>query len=278
MLSLSSWKTWGIGSLGLFGVLFASWSLLPAPARASDADQDRTGGVQLLLEADLPGGAVGAGVNDSFRQTMAVTRDIIARRIEALGGFEPRIAGQGANRILVQVPGMRDSEALKRLVGRTAHLELKLVEVDSVPCDAPPRPGIQYLPSAEEPDTCMGVQSRAIISGDRIRDARQDFSESREVSVLVSFDTYGGQRFAQATQANVGRRFAIVVDNLIISAPRINEPILGGTASIAGDFTVESANQLAIQLRSGRLPVALRVVEERSFGTNTRPIGAQVAN
>jgi preprotein translocase subunit SecD len=206
-----------------------------------------------------------AGINDGIRQAMEVARDVIDRRINALGTLEPTIITQGANRILVQVPGMQDPEALKRLIGRTARLEFKLVQVDSLPCNTPRRPGIQYLPSDELPaGACMGVESRAMINGEQIADATQNYDDQNRVAVQIRFDSQGSQRFARVTQANVRRRFAIILDNRIISAPVINEPILGGTASVAGSFTVESANSLAISLRSGRLPVELRVVDERS--------------
>jgi preprotein translocase subunit SecD len=207
-----------------------------------------------------------AGVNDGIRQAMEVARDVIDRRINALGTLEPTIIQQGANRILVQVPGMQDPEALKRLIGRTARLEFKLVEVPSAPCNTPRRPGIQYLPSDElrARGQCVGVQSRAMVNGEQIADATQNYNENNEVAVQVRFNVQGSQRFAQVTQANVGRQFAIILDNHVISAPSIREPILGGTASIAGSFTVESANALAISLRSGRLPVELHVVDERS--------------
>jgi preprotein translocase subunit SecD len=206
-----------------------------------------------------------AGVNESIRQAMESARDVIDRRINALGTLEPTIIQQGANRILVQVPGMQDPEALKRLIGRTARLEFKMVEVASLPCNTPRRPGIQYLASDELPaGQCAGVQSRAMVSGDQITDARQDYNENNEVSVRVNFNVQGSQRFAQVTQNNVGRNFAIILDNRIISAPVIIQPILGGSASISGSFTVESANALAISLRSGRLEVELRVVDERT--------------
>lgn len=206
-----------------------------------------------------------AGVNDGIRQAMESARDVIDRRINALGTLEPTIIQQGANRILVQVPGMQNPEALKQLIGRTARLEFKLVEVDAAPCNTPRRPGIQFLPSDELPaGQCVGVQSRAMISGDQITDATQNYDDQNRVAVQVRFNVQGSQRFAQVTQANVHRRFAIILDNRIISAPVINDPILGGVASIAGSFTVESANALAISLRSGRLEVNLHVVDERS--------------
>src|SRR5205085_8893994 len=206
-----------------------------------------------------------AGANEGIRQTMESARDVIDKRINALGTLEPTIITQGANRILVQVPGMQDPEALKRLIGRTARLEFKLVEEPNAPCNTPRRLGIQYLPSNELPaGRCVGVQSRAMVNGEQITDANQNYNQNNEVDVQVKFNVQGSQRFAQVTQSNVGRQFAIILDNRVISAPSIREPILGGTASIAGSFTVETANQLAISLRSGRLPVELHVVDERS--------------
>jgi preprotein translocase subunit SecD len=209
-----------------------------------------------------------AGIEEGIRQAMEVARDVIDRRINALGTLEPTIIRQGASRILVQVPGLQDPEALKRLIGRTARLEFKLVaEIPNVTCQTRPPPGNQVLRYAEGgPNSCIAVQRRAIITGDRIANAVQDFEETGLPAVRVSFDTAGSHSFARVTQTNVGKRFAIILDNVAISAPSIREPIMGGTASISGSFTVESANQLAISLRSGRLPVELRVVEERSVG------------
>ena len=232
-----------------------------------------TGGRQIVVRQTA------AGVNDGTRQAMAVSREVIARRIEALGMPAPVVLLQGANRILVRVPATQAPEAVKRLIVRTGRLEFKLVEVDSVPCNARRRPGIQFLPSDELPaGTCLGVQSRAMISGEQIADANQTHDDQNRVAVRIRFDVEGSQRFAQVTQANVGRRFAIILDNRVVSAPMINEPILGGVAEIAGSFTVESANALAISLRSGRLPVEFHLVDERSIGANIRPNGATAAN
>jgi preprotein translocase subunit SecD len=209
------------------------------------------------------------GIDEGIRQAMEVARDVIDRRINALGTLEPTIIRQGFNRIMVQVPGLQDPEALKQLIGRTARLEFKLVsDIPNVTCQTRPPPGNQVLRYAEgPPNSCIAVQRRAIITGERIANAVQDFDpQNGQPSVRVSFDTAGSHSFARVTQANVNKRFAIILDNVVISAPNINEPIMGGTASISGSFTVQTANQLAISLRSGRLPVELRVVEERSVG------------
>ena len=211
-----------------------------------------------------------AGIDDAIDQAMGVAREVIDRRINALGTLEPTIIRQGANRIMVQVPGLQDPEALKALIGRTARLEFKLVntEVTAEQLESGRAPvGSQILPFAEGgPGARIAVQRRAMISGDQIADARQSYNQQGMPSVTVSFDGPGSRRFARVTQENVNKPFAIVLDHVVISAPNINEPILGGSAEISGSFTVESANQLAISLRSGRLPVELHVIEERTVG------------
>ena len=211
------------------------------------------------------------GLDRATEQAMEVARDVIDRRINALGTLEPTIIRQGSNRIMVQVPGMQDPEALKRLIGRTARLEFKLVDTSFDPNQNPsarPPIGSQILPHAEgQPGARIAVKRRAIITGDMIADASQGFDQQDGRPVVnIRFDGTGSQRFARVTQENVNKPFAIILDNIVISAPNINEPILGGTAQISGSFTVETANQLAISLRSGRLPVELHVIEERTVG------------
>jgi len=209
-----------------------------------------------------------AGDATAIDNAMNVAREVIDRRINALGTLEPTIIRQGSTRILIQVPGLQDPEQLKSLIGRTARLEFKMVTQGVSPEQieqgrAPV--GSQILPMAQ--GGRIAVDRRAVITGDQIADAQQAFDQQSGVPVVtIRFDGAGGQRFARTTQQNVGRPFAIILDNVVLSAPTINEPILGGTAQITGSFTVESANELAISLRSGRLPVELRVVEERTVG------------
>ncbi|HEX8389671.1 MAG TPA: protein translocase subunit SecD, partial [Sphingomonas sp.] len=172
-------------------------------------------------------------------------------------------------RIVVQVPGLENPDALKALLGRTARLEFKLVDLAADPAQlAQGRPpvGSQLLRYAEG-GAPIAVKRQTIITGDQLADARQAYDQQTgEPNVTINFNGEGGRRFARVTRENVGKPFAIIVDEQVISAPNINEPILGGTAQVSGSFTVESANQLAIALRSGKLPVALRVVEERTVG------------
>ncbi|HEX8191719.1 MAG TPA: protein translocase subunit SecD [Allosphingosinicella sp.] len=210
-----------------------------------------------------------AGLSQAIDQAMDNARAVIDRRINALGTVEPTILRQGENRIVVQVPGLQDPAALQRLIGRTARLEFKMVDETVGPevlqtGRAPV--GRQILPTAE--GGRIAVHRRAIITGDMITNAQQGFDQQdNSPNVSLSFDQTGSQRFARVTRENVGKSFAIILDNIVISYPSIRQPILGGTASISGGgFTVETANELAVSLRSGRLPVELTIVQESTVG------------
>jgi preprotein translocase subunit SecD len=208
-----------------------------------------------------------AGLAQHIDDAMKQAVEVIRRRIDELGTREPTIIRQGRDRIVVQVPGLQDPEALKALLGKTARLEFKLVDVDADPADvaqgrAPQ--GSEVLPYLEGGNR-IAVQRRAIITGDQLIDSSPSYQDGVPV-VSFRFDSAGGKRFARATTENVGKPFAIVLDGQVISAPNINEPILGGSGIIQGSFTTESANELAILLRSGKLPVELKVIEERTVG------------
>ncbi len=208
-----------------------------------------------------------AGLSEETDKAMAQAVEVIRRRIDELGTREPTIVRQGDNRIVVQVPGLQDPAALKALLGKTAKLEFKLVDTDADPALAAQGrapPGSQVVPNAEGGGVLV-VKRRALITGDQLVDSQQTYQDGIPV-VSFRFDSVGGKRFARATQENVGKPFAIILDGQVISAPRINEPILGGSGIIQGSFTTETANELAILLRSGKLPVALTVIEERTVG------------
>ncbi|MBA3837674.1 MAG: protein translocase subunit SecD [Zymomonas sp.] len=209
-----------------------------------------------------------AGTAQAINDAMETATDVVRTRIDKLGTREPTIIRQGTNRIVVQVPGLKDPQALKDLLGKTAKLEFKMVaEVPYAEGGILP-PGTQALAYPEGgPGAKIVVQRRAIITGDQLLTARQAYKqEDNSPIVEFGFNTEGGRKFAKVTQDNVGKRFAVVVDDQVISAPRINTAILGGSGYIEGSFTVQSANELAIALSSGKLPVALRVVEERTVG------------
>ncbi|HEX8527070.1 protein translocase subunit SecD [Allosphingosinicella sp.] len=200
-----------------------------------------------------------AGLAAAVDRKMSVATEVVRRRVDELGTREPTIIRQGASRIVVQVPGLQDPQQLKDLLGRTARLEFRLVDPD-----APPNLMLPWPEGGE--NARIGVQSTAMVNGDRISDARQDYDEQGAPAVVINFDNAGAHAFGRTTRDNVGKPFAIILDNVVISAPTIREAILGGTAQITGNFTVASANELAISLRSGRLPVTLEVVEERTVG------------
>ncbi len=208
-----------------------------------------------------------AGLAQAIDTAMKDATEVVRRRIDELGTKEPTIVRQGATRIVVQVPGLQNPQALKDLLGKTAKLEFKLVDQTANPADlakgiAPI--GSQVLPYVDNPgQPFIAVKRSVIISGDQLADARQEFDQQTNApNVAITFDSVGGRRFAKVTTENTHKPFAIILDNKVISAPNINEPILGGRASIAGNYTVQSANQLAIALRSGKLPVALKVIAE----------------
>ena len=198
---------------------------------------------------------------NEIRQSVEQSIQIIERRVNELGTVEPLIQRQGTDRILVQVPGLQDPTRLKELLGKTAKLDFRMVDV-SMPAEqaaqgrVPPDDEILY--STTQPKTPYLVEKRILVSGGDLTDAQPGFDQrTSEPIVSFRFNTSGARKFAQVTQENVGKPFAIILDNQVISAPVIREPILGGSGQISGSFTVESANDLAILLRAGALPAPL---------------------
>ncbi len=207
-----------------------------------------------------------AGLAADLDRAMSQAVEVVRRRIDEMGTREPNIVREGKNRIVVQVPGLEDPNEVKSLLGKTAKLEFKMVDTTADPNAAAAGrapPGSQVVPNVE--GGVLVVKRRALLSGDQLVDSQQTFQDGMPV-VSFRFDSIGAKRFARATQENVGRPFAIILDGQVISAPRINEPILGGSGIISGNFTTQSANELAILLRSGKLPVALKVIEQRIVG------------
>ena len=209
-------------------------------------------------------------ITDRIRGAIEQTLPIIEKRINSLGLVEPTIQRQGTDRILVQVPGLGDPQRLLDIIGKTAKLEFRMVDT-SMPAEqalqgrAPP--DSEVLNSASTPKTPYLVEKRVLVSGDELTDAQPGFDQrTNEPIVSFRFNTSGARKFAQTTQENVGKPFAIVLDNEVISAPVIREPILGGSGQISGSFTVQSANDLAILLRAGALPAKLTPIEQRVVG------------
>lgn len=210
-----------------------------------------------------------AGISAAIDQAMQVATEIIRRRIDEMGTREATVQRQGDNRILVQVPGLQDPTELKNLLGQTAKLEFKLVDTGASVATGQAPIGSELLPYPNNPSgvPVIAVKRQVMVSGDELSDAQQGYDQQSNAPVVnITFNGSGGRKFGRVTQENVGKPFAIILDGKVLSAPNINEPILGGRAQISGSFTVQSANQLAIALRSGKLPVKLNVVDERTVG------------
>ena len=219
-----------------------------------------------LLRLTLTDEGIDYRVSNAVSQSIEVVR----RRIDELGTTEPVIQRQGDNRILVQVPGLDDPQRLKDLLNQTAKLTFHLVDT-SMPVqeaiNGRPPASSEVLYSTDDPPVPYLIKKAVEVSGESLTDAQAGFDQrTNEPIVTFKFDTKGAQRFGQITQQNVGLPFAIVLDDQVISAPVIREPILGGTGQISGSFTVQGANDLAILLRAGALPATLTVIEERTVG------------
>ena len=213
------------------------------------------------------------GLSHRISSAVQASIETIRRRVDAFGTTEPSIQREGRNRVLVQVPGVTDVERLKNLIGETGKLEFKLVDhtanASEVAASKQVPPGDELLYSTDEPPVPYVLKDQVLVSGQNLVDAQPGFdSRTGEPIVTFRFDAAGAKRFGRVTQDNVGLPFAIVLDNKVISAPVIREPILGGTGQISGNFTVQEANDLAVLLRSGALPAKLSVIEERTVGAS----------
>ncbi len=222
--------------------------------------------------------ATNAGRDAAIASAMDSARDIVDRRVNALGTREPTIVREGNDRIVVQVPGLQDPQQLKDLLGQTARLEFRMVDENANLAEAAAGRApvgsevVPYAASSGQEGSFEVLNRQVMISGEQLINAQQQFDQqSGQPVVTISFDSGGANTFARVTTQNVNKRFAMVLDGKILSAPSINEPILGGTAQISGSFTVDTANNLAIALRSGALPVKMEIVEER---TVTPELGA----
>ncbi|GEO98061.1 protein translocase subunit SecD [Methylobacterium haplocladii] len=201
-----------------------------------------------------------AGIVDRTRRAVSQGIEVIRRRLDSTGTLEPSIQQQGADRILVQVPGEQNPERLEKLLGSTAKLEFRML-ADS------PSGDVDMLPSKDEKGAKVPVERRVMADGGELTDAQPAFdTQTHEPMVSFKFNLRGAQRFGQATSENVGRRMAIVLDNEVVSAPVIRTAITGGSGQITGNFTVQQANDLSVLLRAGALPAKFTVVERRVVG------------
>ena len=200
------------------------------------------------------------GVIEIKKTTLEQSLEIVRRRIDESGTKDPTIVRRGSNRILIELPGLDDPNRIKKLLGKTANLTFRLVSnnEDSF--------GSEILPLEDGTDK-LSINKRVIIRGDSLNNATPSFDNQNNVAIVnFSLDRIGAKKFAKITTENIGRRLAIILDNKIISAPVIRDAILGGNGQISGNFTFQSATDLALLLRSGALPAPLSIIEERTVG------------
>ncbi len=200
------------------------------------------------------------GLIEIKSSTLDQSLEIVRRRIDEVGTKEPTIIRRGNDRILIELPGLDDPNRIKKLLGKTANLTFRLVS------ETEDDFGSELL-SFENSEALLNINKRIIISGSNLINAKPVLdNQTNQAVVSFTFDRVGAKKFGRATTDNVGKRMAIILDNQIISAPVIQEPILGGNGQISGDFTFQSATDFALLLRSGALPAPLTIVEERTVG------------
>lgn len=238
---------------------------LTGQVSSTDIEVTVTGGT--TIEARLTEAAQTAVTRRAVGQSI----EVIRRRIDETGTREPSITRQGVDRIVVQAPGESDPERLKRLIGQTARLTFQMVDDSVTAAEAQAGripPGAVLLAQPSDPaEPFVLVRRRAVVDGESLVDATAGFDQQTgEAIVSFRFDGAGARAFGRASSENVGKRFAIILDDEVISAPVIREAILGGTGQISGNFTVESANELSTLLRAGALPAPLVVLEQRTVG------------
>jgi protein-export membrane protein SecD len=221
--------------------------------------------------AQAPDGSINISIPHQAqlaRQAQAVQQSItiIQRRIDGSGVLNPSIARQGADEIVVQLPGISDPDRVKSLIGTTAHMTFQMVDEQAQPGAIAPL-GDEQLPMSDSPQQSMDVFSAVSVDGADLNNAQASTDpQTGQWVVNFSLNSVGAREFADVTTANVGKLFAIVLDGKIIEAPVIREPITQGSGQISGNFTAQSATDLALLLRAGALPAPLNIVEEQSVG------------
>jgi protein-export membrane protein SecD len=211
------------------------------------------------------------GLRERMNRIMQRSVEIVGNRVNGTGVVEPSIQRQGENRIVVQLPGLKDPDRFKEVIGKTAKLQFRLVDqsmpvaqalATRAPVDS------EILPERGNPAQKFLVQDQVIVAGEDLTDAQVGFDQYNKSEPVISFrfNTNGAKQFARVTTENVNKPFAIVLDNEVLSAPVIREPITGGSGQISGNFTTQSAQDLALLLRSGALPAPMTVVQEQTVG------------
>lgn len=243
---------------------------------ASDGDAAREVfqefGPVVSITQDGPGYSIAfneQGLIDLQSRTIEQSMEIIRRRIDPDGTKEPVIQRQGADRVLVQLPGVDDPEEIKRLLGRTAKLTFQLVDTSITAQEVRERgrapSGSILLPADDDSGEFFVVEKRVMVSGELLDSAQASFDQNNRPAVTFALNAEGAKKFGRVTGANIGRPFAIILDGKVVSAPTIQSQIFGN-GQITGNFSVAETNELSLILRAGALPAPLIVMEERSIG------------
>jgi len=243
-------------------VALSIWAVYP-PGEKINLGLDLRGGMHLVLEADVKRLPPGENVRDA----VDIALEIIRNRIDQFGVREPTIVREGQNRIMVDLPGIEDPQGAISLIGKTALLEFKLVDEKGDLTEAlkgiiPPGDEILYNSEGK----AYLVKKEALLTGGAIKDARVEIGQWGEPYVALDFTREGAEKFAEITGRHVGERLAIVLDNVVKSAPVIKTRITGGKAVIEGNFSMEEANELRIVLKSGALPVPFNIIQNTTIG------------
>ncbi|MDD9706239.1 protein translocase subunit SecD [Seohaeicola sp. SP36] len=223
------------------------------------------------IDVSVDGSDIVIRLSEAERQatddrTVQQSLEIIRRRIDEVGTREPTIQRQGADRILIQVPGVGSAAELKEIIGTTAQLTFQPVVTRTTNAQMPPGAGNELLPSLDEQGQFYVLEQAPVVTGEELVDAQPAFDQNGRPAVNFRFNPTGARKFGDYTAANIGNPFAIVLDNEVISAPVIQSHIPGGSGIITGNFTVEESTQLAVLLRAGALPAGLDFLEERTIG------------
>ena len=245
------------------------------PSQVEDAarllrEAARTGGTPEYDVTTEPGAVVMSlspvMLRDRAERAIAQSIEIVRRRIDQTGVLDPVITKQGENRIVVQLPGVEDPNRIKELIGRTARMTFRLLD-ETANLAGPPPAGVDFLPMDKQPNVREAVRRRVEVDGASLTSATAEQDQQNGGwKIFFTFDSVGTRKFADISSANIGRRFAVVLDDKVISAPVIRSAILAGKGEISGNFSQKEARDLATVLTAGALPAPLAVVEERSVG------------
>lgn len=230
-----------------------------------------TGAGQSSLAIRTDGNTITVQLSDAEKaatddRTVQQSVEIIRRRVDEVGTREPTIMRQGADRILIQVPGIGSAEELKALIGTTARLTFNSVVGTGTDPDAPVEFGQSVLPSVDQPGLYYTIDNSPVVTGEELTDAMPATDQNGLPAVDFRFNPTGARKFGNYTAANVGQPFAIVLDDQVISAPVIRQAITGGSGQISGSMDFDEASRLAVLLRAGALPTELSFLEERTIG------------